>query len=61
MGRLDKNNRKYLAEILFGFIQRDYRKVAEVHFQAGLVPSSTSKENSHKRLDLLENQYLGNL
>ena len=44
MGRLDKNNRKYLAEILFGFIQRDYRKVAEVHFQAGLVPSSTSKE-----------------
>ncbi|RPG96132.1 MAG: 2-polyprenylphenol 6-hydroxylase [Candidatus Pelagibacter sp. TMED165] len=44
MGRLDKNNKKYLAEILFGFIQRDYRKVAEVHFQAGLVPSSTSKE-----------------
>ena len=29
---------------MFGFIQRDYRKVAEVHFQAGLVPSSTSKE-----------------
>jgi len=44
MGRLDKNNRKYLAEILYGFIQRDYVKVAEVHFQAGLVPSTTSKE-----------------
>jgi len=44
MGRLDKNNRKYLAEILFGFIQRDYVKVAEVHFQAGLVPQETSKE-----------------
>ncbi len=44
MGRLDKNNRKYLAEILFGFIQRDYIKVAEVHFQAGLVPRETSKE-----------------
>jgi ubiquinone biosynthesis protein len=44
MGRLDKNNRKYLAEILYGFIQRDYTKVAEVHFQAGLVPQSTSKE-----------------
>ena len=32
MGRLDKNNRKFLAEILYGFIQRDYNKVAEVHF-----------------------------
>ena len=44
MGRLDKYNRKYLAEILYGFIQRDYVKVAEVHFQAGLVPRDTSKE-----------------
>ena len=44
MGRLDKNNRKFLAEILYGFIQRDYVKVAEVHFQAGLVPRDTSKE-----------------
>ena len=44
MGRLDKNNRKFLAEILYGFIQRDYVKVAEVHFQAGLVPSNASKE-----------------
>ncbi len=44
MGRLDKNNRKFLAEILYGFIQRDYVKVAEVHFQAGLVPQSASKE-----------------
>ena len=37
MGRLDKNNRKYLAEILYGFIKRDYKKVAEIHFIAGLV------------------------
>ena len=44
MGRLDKNNRKFLAEILYGFIQRDYVKVAEVHFQAGLVPQNTSKD-----------------
>ncbi len=44
MGRLDKNNRKFLAEILYGFIQRDYVKVAEVHFQAGLVPEDASKE-----------------
>ena len=44
MGRLDKNNRKFLAEILYGFIKRDYVKVAEVHFQAGLVPKEASKE-----------------
>ena len=44
MGRLDKNNRKYLAEILYGFIKRDYKKVAEVHFIAGLVPKNVSKD-----------------
>ncbi len=44
MGRLDKNNKKYLAEILYGFIQRDYNKVAQVHFLAGLVPQNTSKD-----------------
>ena len=44
MGRLDKHNKKYLAEILYGFIKRDYVKVAEVHFQAGLVPNTASKE-----------------
>ena len=38
MGRLDKLNKRFLAEILFGFIQRDYKKVAEVHLVAGLVP-----------------------
>jgi len=44
MGRLDKNNRKYLAEILYGFIKRDYKKVAEIHFIAGLVSKEFSKE-----------------
>ena len=44
MCRLDKNNKKYLAEILFGFIQRDYEKVAQVHFLANLVPKNTSKD-----------------
>tara|TARA_B100000686_G_scaffold325474_1_gene382292 strand:- start:2 stop:1570 length:1569 start_codon:yes stop_codon:yes gene_type:complete len=44
MGRLDKNNRKYLAEILYGFIKRDYKKVAEIHFLAGLVSKNVSKE-----------------
>ena len=42
MGRIDKLNRRYLAEILFGFVNRDYKKVAEVHLIAGLVPKNVS-------------------
>ena len=42
MGRIDKLNRRYLAEILFGFVNRDYKKVAEVHLVAGLVPKNVS-------------------
>jgi len=37
-GRLGKKERRFLAEILYGFIVRDYRRVAEVHFEAGYVP-----------------------
>ncbi|MBL8580810.1 MAG: ubiquinone biosynthesis protein UbiB, partial [Rhizobiaceae bacterium] len=36
-GRLGKKERRFLAEILYGFIVRDYRRVAEVHFEAGYV------------------------
>ena len=42
MGRLDKLSRRYLAEILYGFVQRDYKKVAEVHIIAGLVPKNVN-------------------
>ena len=45
MGRLDKKNRIFLAEILYGFIKRDYKKVAEIHFLAGLVSKDVSKED----------------
>ncbi|MCB1424440.1 MAG: 2-polyprenylphenol 6-hydroxylase [Zhengella sp.] len=37
-GRIGKKERRFLAEILYGFITRDYRRVAEVHFEAGYVP-----------------------
>ncbi|KQV44301.1 MULTISPECIES: 2-polyprenylphenol 6-hydroxylase [unclassified Rhizobium] len=39
VGRLGKKERRFLAEILYGFITRDYRRVADVHFEAGYVPS----------------------
>jgi ubiquinone biosynthesis protein len=40
MGHIDEYTRRVYAEILFGFIQRDYKRVAEVHFEAGYVPAS---------------------
>jgi ubiquinone biosynthesis protein len=38
MGRIDEYTRRVYAEILMGFIAKDYRRVAEVHFEAGYVP-----------------------
>ena len=38
MGRLGPKERRFLAEILLGFITRNYRRTAEVHFEAGYVP-----------------------
>jgi ubiquinone biosynthesis protein len=38
MGRLGLKERRFLAEILYGFITRNYQRVAEVHFEAGYVP-----------------------
>ena len=45
MGRLGLKERRFLAEILYGFITRDYRRVAEVHFEAGYVPRTHRVED----------------
>jgi ubiquinone biosynthesis protein len=45
MGRLGLKERRFLAEILYGFITRNYRRVAEVHFEAGYVPHSHRVED----------------
>jgi ubiquinone biosynthesis protein len=42
MGRLGHKERRFLAEILLGFITRNYYRTAEVHFEAGYVPSHHS-------------------
>ncbi|MEM6945524.1 MAG: AarF/UbiB family protein, partial [Pseudomonadota bacterium] len=39
MGRLDTVTRRHFAEILYGFLQGDYRRAAEVHIEAGYVPA----------------------
>jgi ubiquinone biosynthesis protein len=45
MGRLGLKERRFLAEILLGFITRNYRRVAEVHFEAGYVPARHSVDD----------------
>jgi len=42
IGRLGTRERRFLAEILYAFIARDYRRAAEVHFWAGYVPPHQS-------------------
>ena len=39
MGRIDRRARRWLAEILYGLITGNYRRVAEIHFEAGYVPA----------------------
>jgi ubiquinone biosynthesis protein len=38
MGRIDRQARMWLAEILYGLITGNYRRVAEIHFEAQYVP-----------------------
>jgi ubiquinone biosynthesis protein len=45
MGRLGPKERRFLAEILLGFITRNYYRTAEVHFEAGYVPRQHSVES----------------
>ncbi|MDI1281414.1 MAG: ubiquinone biosynthesis protein [Brevundimonas sp.] len=44
IGRLGPSERRYLAEILWGFLRRDYDRIARVHFEAGYVPPHHSVE-----------------
>ena len=40
VGYLDFESKQYLNNILLGFINRDYNKIAKVHFEAGYVPET---------------------
>ena len=44
MGRLDRETRRFVAELLLAFLVGDYRRAAEVHFEAGYVPRAKSVE-----------------
>jgi ubiquinone biosynthesis protein len=45
MGRIDRPTRIVLADMLAGFLNQDYAKVAEVHFRAGFVPATQDMGN----------------
>lgn len=59
MGRLSAKESRFLAEILFGFVMRDYRRVAEVHFEAGYVPPSKSVDGFAQALRAIGEPILG--
>jgi len=44
MGRIDRRARVWLAEILYGLITGNYRRVAEIHFEAQYVPAHHNVE-----------------
>jgi ubiquinone biosynthesis protein len=44
LGRLGPAERRYLAEILYGFLNRDYPRVAAIHFDAGYVPAHQDRD-----------------
>ncbi len=44
MGRIDRKNRIMVAELLLGFMNRDYNRIADIHFDAGVVPEGQSRE-----------------
>jgi ubiquinone biosynthesis protein len=45
MGRINRKERRFLADILYGFITRNYRLVAERHFDIGYVPKDQSVDD----------------
>ncbi|MEP3628736.1 MAG: 2-polyprenylphenol 6-hydroxylase [Hyphomicrobiales bacterium] len=45
MGRINEGESRFLAEILWGFINREYMRIAEVHFEAGYVPARHKVED----------------
>ncbi|HEX2764941.1 MAG TPA: 2-polyprenylphenol 6-hydroxylase [Allosphingosinicella sp.] len=44
MGRIDRQSRMWLAEILYGLLTGNYLRVAEIHFEAQYVPSHHNVE-----------------
>jgi ubiquinone biosynthesis protein len=44
MGRLDNRTRTVLAEMLLALLARDYRRLAEIHLEAGFLPADQPRD-----------------
>ncbi len=60
MGKIDKKTRLAIAEILIGFLNKDYRKVAKLHIDAGLVPSTTNLDELALSIRKIGESIVGN-
>ena len=58
-GRLSEGDRLFLAEILYGFITRNYRRIAQVHFDAGYVPATEDVETFAQALRAIGEPIMG--
>ena len=59
MGRIDLQTRRFLAEMLIGFLNGNYHKVAEIHFQAGYVPAHKSVDAFSQAIRSIAQPILG--
>lgn len=59
VGRLGPGERRYLAEILWGFISRDYARISRIHFEAGYVPPHHSVETFAQALRAVGEPVIG--
>ncbi|WP_292085456.1 MULTISPECIES: 2-polyprenylphenol 6-hydroxylase [unclassified Brevundimonas] len=59
VGRLGPAERRYLAEILWGFISRDYDRISRVHFEAGYVPPHHSVDTFAQALRAVGEPVIG--
>lgn len=59
VGRLGPAERRYLAEILWGFISRDYDRISHVHFEAGYVPPHHSVDTFAQALRAVGEPVIG--
>ncbi len=58
-GRIGARESLFLAEILHGFIVRDYHRVAQVHFDAGYVPTKHKVEDFAQAIRAIGEPILG--
>jgi ubiquinone biosynthesis protein len=59
MGRLDDQMRRFMAETLAGFLQRDYLRIAQVHFDVGFVPAHHPVETFAQALRAIGEPIIG--